>query len=244
MWDDVFGMDDLYDFGAPDLGAIGGDGLQYGLDDFYDFGQPDLTKITAPNWLKTLGTNLLRGALGGNASGGGTGQTQGGNIIGTILNNPGQAAFNALPFLLALHEANRQEDQIAPILARTSGLADQINPSAISATARGPYDRETQVGLDNLTTSLGRRGVLGSSFGNADITNFKTARDVGGGELATKALLGSIGTQGALYDQILRGTNVMNTNRNLLLGAGLNASGQLFQPQRDPFGLRNLLGLA
>ena len=194
------------------------------------FGGPSLLNNLSPGNLSALKSLLP----GGN---------QGRGILDGIMNDPLGAAFNATPFLLAMAEANRQEDQISPILNRTNSLVDQVNPSAVRDAALAPYNRETASGLDRLTSSLQNRNVYGSSFGNADIANYKTTRDVGAGELGTKATLGSIGTQGALLDQVLRGTNVMNTNRNLILGAGLGASGRLFEPQRDPFGLRNLMGL-
>lgn len=182
------------------------------------------------------GAGLIKSLLGGGGASAGRG------ILNGITGDPASAAFNSLPFLLALTEANRQENTVAPILARTSALSDSISPDAVRSAALGPYNRETSSGLDRLTSSLTSRGVMGSSFGDSSIADYKTSRDVGAGELGTKAALGAVGTSGALLDQILRGTNAMNANRNLMLGAGLNASGRLFEPQRDPFGLRNLLG--
>ena len=51
--------------------------------------------------------NQIKGLV---AKGGGAGGTNGGGILNSILGNPGDAAFNSLPFLLALNEANRQEN--------------------------------------------------------------------------------------------------------------------------------------
>jgi hypothetical protein len=77
------------------------------------------------------------------------------------------------------------------------------------------------------------RGVRGSSFGNNDITNYDYMRSLGRGDLFNRANVATAGLEGNLINQ-------RNTNRNLLLGAGLNASGRMFQPQSDPFGLENL----
>ena len=72
------------------------------------------------------------------------------------------------------------------------------------------------------------RGVRGSSFGDQSLSNYDYMRSLGRGDLASKAGMAYASTAGNLI-------NARNTNRNLLLGAGLNASGRLFSPQRDPF---------
>lgn len=175
----------------------------------------------------------------------GAGKSTGGGILGNILGDPAGAAFNATPFLLALAEANRQQGITDPTLAKISGLQDQAanNETGLVASALGPYNRQTMAGRDALMADQSQRGIRGSSFGDQGITNYDMTRGQGAGELTAKTTAASLGLQGGLLDQILKGQTQAATNRNMLLGAGLNASGRLFQPQSDPFGLKNLLGV-
>jgi hypothetical protein len=187
----------------------------------------DIVKAAAPNVLRQLGQRLT----GSNGRG----------VLDQITGDPLGSAFNMTPFLLALAEGNSQKNDIRDITNKLSDLEGEASTANVQSMVLNPYDRETALGREQLLTSLGRRNVLGSSFGNQDLTSFDTTRKMGRGDLATKALMGSIGTRGALLDQVLRGTNTMNTNKNLLLGAGLNASARLFDQPKDPFGLENLL---
>jgi hypothetical protein len=160
----------------------------------------------------------------GNASGGGT--SQGKSVLDTFMGDPLQAAFNSTPFLLALTEANRQSDDL-------NGVIGKINGDAYARSVLNPYDMDTGIGRNNMMQDQQLRGVRGSSFGNNDITNYDYMRSLGRGDLFNRANVATAGLEGNLINQ-------RNTNRNLLLGAGLNASGRMFQPQSDPFGLENL----
>lgn len=178
--------------------------------------------------LKQFGNSILRSITGGgNASGGGTGQTQGRNILGTLFNDPFQAAFNSTPFLLALNEANRQGDDLDDVLGK-------INGEAYSKSVLNPYDMDTGLGRTDLMEDQQRRGIRGSSFGQQTLGNYDYMRSLGRGDLFNRANLASAQLEGNLI-------NTRNTNRNLLLGAGLNASGRLFEPD-DKFDLRKLFG--
>jgi hypothetical protein len=150
----------------------------------------------------------------------------GSGVLGSILNDPLGAAFNATPFLLALNEANRQSGDLNNVL-------NQINGDAYTRTVLNPYDMETGAGRTSLLNDQELRGVRGSSFGDQALNNYDYMRAIGRGDLANRGILSSAQLQGSLINQ-------RNTNRNLLLGAGLNASGRLFSPQPDPFGLRAL----
>lgn len=173
------------------------------------------------------GVSQLRSLLGGgNASGGGT---AGRGILDGILNDPLGAAFNASPFLLALMEANRQSGDLNSVI-------NKINGESYTRSVLNPYDMDTGIGRANMLQDQGLRGVRGSSFGNNDLTNYDYMRSLGRGDLANRANLASAGLEGNLINQ-------RNTNRNLLLGAGLNASARLFSPPADPFGLNRLSGL-
>lgn len=192
--------------------------------------------------LKQYGTqalNLLK------PTGAGPSGSQGRGILDQITGDPLGSAFNATPFLLALAEANRQQGITNPTLSRISGLADSAanNQTGLVASAVDPYNRQTMAGRDALLADQQARGVRGSSFGDQSLTSYDTMRGQGAGDLTAKATATSLGLQGGLLDNILKGQTQAATNRNMLLGAGLNASGKLFQPQSDPFGLKNLLGL-
>ena len=146
----------------------------------------------------------------------------GGSLWDQLSSDPLRSAFNATPFLLALTQANKQGHDLDQVLS-------QINGQGYTQSVLNPYDMQTAAGRTSLTDSLTNRGVLGSSFGYNDLNNYQYIRDMGRGDLASKAGLASAGLQGNLINQ-------RNTNTNLLLGAGLNASGRLFSPQKDPFG--------
>src|SRR6185369_7539356 len=109
------------------------------------------------------------------------------------------------------------------------------NGDAYSKSVLNPYDMDTGIGRQNMLQDQQLRGVRGSSFGDQSLTNYDYMRSLGRGDLFNRANLASAGLEGNLINQ-------RNTNRNLLLGAGLNASGRMFSQQSDPFGLKNLLG--
>jgi len=170
---------------------------------------------------------------GGNTINFGPG-SNGGGLLDGIANDPLGAAFSATPFLLALTEANKQGKDIDQVLNEFRG-----NESGYMQSVLRPYDMDTAAKRTELLTGLGERGVSGSSFGNQQLGNFDYLRDVGRGDLTARA---KVSTFAPTLDAITK----RNTNRNMLLGAGLNASGRLFQPQQSPldlFGLRNLVGV-
>lgn len=175
--------------------------------------------------------DLLKGLVaGGVGRGGGPGGgTVGGGVLGSAASDPLGAAFSATPFLLALNEANSQGKDL-------NGVLNQINGEAYTKSVLNPYDKDTGMGRYNLQNDLGLRGVSGSSFGQQSLDNYDYTRALGRSDMATKAQVATAGLQGSLINQ-------RNTNRNLILGAGLSASGKLFSPQPDPFGLNNILGL-
>lgn len=175
------------------------------------------------------GLSGLKGLLsGGSAGAGSTSGSQGGGILDSLMRNPLEAAFDSAPFLLAMNEANRQSGDL-------NGVIDKINGQGYTQAVLNPYDMDTGMGKTNLLQDLSMRGVSGSSFGNQQLGNYDYMRALGRGDLASKAQMSSAGLEGSLINQ-------RNTNRNLLLGAGLNASAKLFSPQPDPFNLRALLG--
>lgn len=216
-------------------------------------GQGSLTPWTSPldsmNWqdivkkygvdaAKLIASKVLGGSGAGGAgrSGGFFGGTNGGSIFDTIMDNPMGAAFNATPFLLALQQANAQKNSINPYLSGINNLAAQSqgNNGAYMKAITDPYNAETGRGMSSLNESLLNRGVAGSSFGDQSVTNYNLDRSLGLGDLTAKAQQGSMGLTADLFNKGASLQNASNTNTNLLLGAGLNASGQLFGKQNDP----------
>lgn len=173
------------------------------------------------------GLSALKGLY--SAGAGGTSASKGGSALSSFLGNPAETAFNSAPFLLALAESNRQSGDL-------NGVIDKINGQGYTQAVLNPYDMDTGMGKTNMLQDLSLRGVSGSSFGNQQLGNYDYMRALGRGDLASKAQLSAAGLEGSLI-------NTKNTNRNMLLGAGLNASAKLFSPQSDPFGLQFLRGL-
>jgi hypothetical protein len=243
-WSDAFNGWTGTDMGGPAGNLMPGAVVDPAVQQAIDLGamtqtSPGVWELTNPNLLPAVGGSglgwrdalSLKNLLGGSGPniniGGGT---RGGGILDSILDDPLGAAFNATPFLLALTEANRQGRDI-------DGVLNSINGEGYRNAVLRPWDMETASNRQALLDDQTLRGTRGSSFGDESLNNFDYIRGIGRGDLASKASLGAAGLSGQLI-------NARNTNRNLLLGAGLNASGRLFSPQRDPFGLSSLLGLA
>ena len=81
----------------------------------------------------------------------------------------------------------------------TSGLtriSSEFDPDA----AAFEYDTNTGLGRERLTSNLARRGIAGSSFGEADITNFNTTRDLGRRSLINQGLGTKVDIEKAIID--------------------------------------------
>lgn len=241
---DTGAFDQSGSFNSPDSGTtiFGGTSSDPGEDPFansipddprFEGGGalPDGIPDSEKSWLDSF-TDYFRSAiLSGDlnklkeASGiykaltGGSGGSTGGGILNTITTDPIGAAFNATPFLLALNEANRQSGDLNNVL-------NSVNADSYRRAVLDPYDMETGQGRYALQNDLGLRNVAGSSFGNQSLGNYDYMRAIGRGDMASKAATATAQLQGGLI-------NARNTNRNLLLGAGLNASGKLFSPSQN-----------
>lgn len=198
--------------------------------------------------------SLFGGSSGGtSASLGGAGKSLGGSILDGIFGDGtsstgmgglGTAAFNSLPFVLALQQANSQSGDVQPYIDKLNSLGDQFagNQSAFIKSLTDPYDQSTATGRGQLQQSLGLRGVSGSSFGDQALNTYDFTRDTGRADLVGKATTTGVGAEGQLLGTALDAINKRNLNKNALLGAGLSASGRLFQPANDPFNIKALLG--
>lgn len=248
-------------FGDYGNGSFDGSGVdQFGnpTGEFADTGQlsgagsGDFSSMESnPTYLdlaKKYGTTVAKyimGKLGGGSEDKNRNRTLGQSILGQFGSDPMGSLFSATPFLLALAEANRQRGDINQTIDRLRELEGSVagNASPYMNAILNPYDKETVTGRAALLQDQGLRGVRGSSFGDQGLSSYDYARDLGRGDIASKALLGSTALQGNLIGSELDAITKRNTNRNLLLGAGLSASGRLFQPEKDPFNLSTLLGL-
>ncbi len=236
---DVSGGVDQY--GNPTSGNLNFQGGN--TNDFYNPSAVDASGNPLPtNYLSDAQKILSLLKAGAGAAGG---KTLGQSILGQVGSDPLSAAFSATPFLLALNEANKQGGDINDVLGRLRGLESSVsgNTSPYMNAILNPYDQETGTGRAALVQDQGLRGIRGSSFGDQALNSYDYTRGLGRGDIASKALLGSTALQGNLIGSELDAITKRNTNRNLLLGAGLSASGKLFQPQQDPFNLKSLLGL-
>src|SRR5689334_2494242 len=234
--------------GGSAFGGFGGDvapaALQYGADGSVIFpsGGGDIASGAlegggaaggaggVPSILPKLGLGALSGLGGGGptASAGGTpgfdesGQTSGSGL-GDLLNLIGGLS----PAVLAGYLGNQQRQGISGQVGLINNTAGSLNAPAFMGAITNPYDLQTGLGRTALTNSLQQRGVGGSSFGNQQLANYDYTRGLGRGDLATRAGTQVAATQGALYNEALKGMLQNNQTYNKLLGAGLGASGSL-----------------
>lgn len=160
--------------------------------------------------------SALKGLLGGagdKLSGlfsGGTGGTGGNNLIALA------------PILAAIQHARQQ----GPFdTSRLTGLADSYSPNSMAYQ----YDRNTEDQRRALTSSLADRGVMGSSFGNMDIANFDTNRELGRGALVSQASLGGAD----IANKILQAQIQQRQLQNQMYGSALYALGNVFGGRRS-----------
>lgn len=175
------------------------------------------------NTARTLGnipTSLVRGLLGGDA-----------NNIGRMFGQNwtdsgggfGSSLMSSLPIMAAIDYAKSQ----GPFdTSRLEGLFDQYKPGAAAFS----YDQNTQAGRRALEGSLASRGVLGSSFGNMDMTNFDTTRELGRNALVNQ----SAGVAGGLASNILDAQVKSRALKNDLYGRSLLALGNVFGGRQSP----------
>lgn len=157
--------------------------------------------------------------------GGGTAeQAQQGGLFDNLLGTVG----NLSPALLAGYLGNSQRQDVMGQVGKINDVASGLSGPAFMQSITNPYDLQTGQGRTALSQSLQQRGVGGSSFGNQQLGNFDYQRGLGRGDLATRAAAGVAGTQGQLYSNALHGIVGGNAAYNSLLGAGLGASGSLF----------------
>jgi hypothetical protein len=183
-------------------------------------------------------TRQLNEDFGGDSGGSGGG---GGGGFGSVLSQLGGLLKDGSGLFSGISSAVGGTDKalaMAPILAaiqyarnqgpfdtsRLIGLSDRYNPDAMANT----YDRNTEDQRRSLTSSLADRGVMGSSFGNMDITNFNTNRELGRGALISQASLGGAD----IAQKILQAQVQERQLRNQMYGGALAALGNVFGGKR------------
>jgi hypothetical protein len=159
----------------------------------------------SPSWWDKLipsSNTLLKTLFGSNKDGtekslmdflGGMGGTNG--LLGS--------AVSSAPMLAAINYARDQ----APIdTSRMTSLYNSFNPQANA----GLYDVNTGLGREDLTSSIQRRGISGSSFGDQSLTNFNTARDVGRNQLINQGVQTQAGLAGGIMDADFKSRQLKN----------------------------------
>lgn len=192
---------------------------------------PGTTRSALEQLLYNAGSNIYSGgrSLLGSLFGDGATQPSGGRGGlfggGGLFGNGGfvdRAAASA-PVLAAINYARNQDPFDT---SRLTSIYDQFNPSALAYD----YDLNTGRGRDALTTSLQNRGVLGSSFGNMDITNFNTTRELGRNSLINQGL----GQKAQIATNILDADVKARQLKNQLYGSSLLALGNVFGGRSSP----------
>lgn len=180
-------------------------------------------------WNGSDASAILKGILSGSSglgSGipgmGGTSTGSGGfRIPGTSGNGSIDWAgklLGAAPIIGALGYASGQGDFDT---SRLEDIYGKYSPNA-AATA---YDLNTGIGRQALNDSLTRRGVAGSSFGNFDLGNYDTTRELGRNQLISQAAGAQAGIAGTILDAQVKARQ----QKNQLYGSALNALGNVFR---------------
>jgi hypothetical protein len=164
------------------------------------------------------GKDILRGAGLAKSLLGGAGDLLGG-LKGVLPSADKTAAL--VPILAAINYAKNQGGFDT---SRLESTYDQFDPNALAFD----YDQNTLRGREGLTSSLTNRGVMGSSFGNNDITNFNTTRDMGRRSLVSQGILARTDPAKAILDAQIKERAL----KNQLYGQSLLSIGNVFGGKR------------
>jgi hypothetical protein len=116
------------------------------------------------------------------------------------------------PSLAAINYAKNQ----GPFdISKLDAAYSQVDPNSLARE----YDINTDLGRNDLVSSLTSRGVIGSSFGDQSLTNFNTSRDIGRKSLLTSGAA----TQANIASQILNAQIKEREQKNNLYGRALLA---------------------
>lgn len=172
-----------------------------------------------------FGTGGNTGGLFGSLFG--TGGNTGG-LFSSLFGNGGMGSFfdkaaASAPVLAAIQYARNQ----SPLdTGKLEGLYGSFDPNALAFG----YDQNTVAGRESLTSGLTSRGVMGSSFGNNDITNFNTTRDLGRSALVNQGM----GQRADIAKAIMDANFKSQQLKNNLYGSSLLALGNVFGGRSSP----------
>lgn len=213
--DTVYQAPGQFDMPLPNGGVTGGMGADAGLwDTLKQYGAP--------------GVNALKTLLGGNASGGSTGNPALDKALGI---GGADIAARSAPGIAALAYANKQPGlDVGPLKGILSGLGG--NQDAVIRAATDPFQQNIAAGYGDILRSQGQRGIRGSSFGDTDIANYISTTGRSLANAGANAAEGSLTLQGNLASNIAQLQNQAQQIKNSLygrafdvLGRGLNPSG-------------------
>lgn len=191
------------------------------------------------SWGDTDSTGFSLGGLGGSGQSGlfgalrdSIGGSGGGlsGLLGAILSGPGKGGWGSvLPGTLALAYADRQNG------IDTSGIESVVdrlrgNMSPVIRAAIDPFERNIAAGYGDLLQSQAKRGIRGSSFGDASIGNFLATT---GRELANagaNAAQGSLSLEGTLSGNIAQLKQKSQEMKNSLFGRAFDTLGRGLNP--------------
>lgn len=177
----------------------------------------------------TRGAKSLFGSGAASSAGSlfGTGGNTSG-LFGSLFGNSGVGSFldkaaASAPVLAAIQYARNQ----SPLdTGKLESLYGSYDPNALAFG----YDQNTMAGRDALTSSLTNRGVMGSSFGNNDLTNFNTTRDLGRSALVNQGM----GQRADIAKSIMDANFKSQQLKNNLYGSSLLALGNVFGGRSSP----------
>lgn len=151
--------------------------------------------------------------------------SQSGGGLGGLFGNqsPFDLAARSAPGLLALNYANNQspfDTSKLESLYNEAGSDPFYNPNLLS------YDLQSGQGRNKLTSSLTRRGVMGSSFGNFDLGSYDALRDLGRSSLLGQNLTARTG----IANDLLRAQQQEQALKNQLYGRAFDVLGRGLSP--------------
>lgn len=246
---DWWGTDYMGDFGFPDVASnpmmpaavpesaaqLTEWGLQQTAPGVWEMPSMPGISMGATDWLK-YGGQAISKLFGGDSSQntlGGLGSLFGnsgntGGLFSGLFGNNGVGSFldkaaASAPVLAAIQYARNQ----SPLdTGKLEGLYGSYDPNALAFG----YDQNTMAGRESLTSSLTNRGVMGSSFGNNDLTNFNTTRDLGRSALVNQGM----GQRADIAKSIMDANFKSQQLKNNLYGSSLLALGNVFGGRSSP----------
>jgi hypothetical protein len=179
----------------------------------------DLSPLWNSNVFGAAGGAAAASGLGGLIKGIGSGFK---DLLGGVkgLMPSGGAFDTALATAPVLAAINYAKNQSPFDVSRLEDTYNQFSPDALAYE----FDQNTARGRDALTSSLTNRGVMGSSFGNMDLTNFQTSRDLGRRSLVNQGLAQRGNIAATMLDAKVKERGLKND----LYGRSLLALGNIF----------------